>query len=285
MPSSLALTNVVDLLDGRYPQDTAEEWDAVGLVCGRPSAPVRRVLFAVDPDPAVVAEAIAWRADLIVTHHPLFLRPVHEVAATGWKGRMIHDLIDSGIGLFCAHTNADVAVGGVNDALAVALGLRATVPLSPSLSRSQRAVATEGPPGLGRVGRLEHSESLSDFIDRVAAALPTTRAGLRIAGDLQAPVETVAVCGGAGDSLLDAARLAAADVYVTADLRHHLASDSRLSGGPALVDPGHWASEWPWLPVAAKRLVDDAAAVGTTVDVAVSSVVTDPWSAHRPFDR
>ena len=73
-------------------------------------------------------------------------------------------------------------------------------------------------------------------------------------------------------------------MLVTAELRHHLAGESLPAGGPALVDPCRWVSKWPWLSVAAKRLAYDAEEAGTTVDVAVSSVVTDPWSAHRPFD-
>ena len=274
----------VRLLDRRYPPSTAADWDAVGLVCGRPDQPVRRVLFAVDPDPAVVAEAIGSSVDLIVTHHPLFLTPVHGVAATDWKGRLVHDLIEHRIGLYCAHTNADVADGGVNEALADALSVVEAGPLSTV------DVDLPGGPGLGRIGRLEQPQTLRDFGERVAAALPATAAGIRIAGDLDGMVERVAVCGGAGDSLLDQARMAGADVFVTADLRHHRASESLLLGGPALVDPalvdpGHWASEWPWLPVAARRLADDAATAGTTVEVAVSSVVTDPWSGHRPLDR
>lgn len=128
-------------------------------------------------------------------------------------------------------------------------------------------------------------ESLAQFVDRVAVALPATAAGVRVAGDLGATVETVAVCGGAGDSLLEQVQQAGIDVFVTADLRHHVTLESMLGGGPALVDPGHWASEWPWLPVAARRLAEDAAAAGATVGVAVSSLVTDPWSDHRPFDR
>jgi putative NIF3 family GTP cyclohydrolase 1 type 2 len=92
-------------------------------------------------------------------------------------------------------------------------------------------------------------------------------------------VETVALCGGAGDFLLDRARSAGADVYLTSDLRHHPASELRehagLGGAPALVDVAHWAAEWTWLPVLRDRLV---AELGDTVDVHVSTTNTDPWT-------
>ena len=107
-----SLRQVVAALDARYQPSWAEPWDAVGLVCGDPDAPVGRVLFAVDPVAAVAAEAHAIGADLLVTHHPLFLRPVHGIAETGAKGRLVSGLVRAGIALFVAHTNADVASPG-----------------------------------------------------------------------------------------------------------------------------------------------------------------------------
>ncbi len=115
--------DLTTLLDSWYDPAWAESWDAVGLVCGDPDHAVRRVLFAVDPAPDVVQEAVAWRADLLVVHHPLLLRPVHAVAATTPKGRALHTLVRHDVALYAAHTNADVPAGGVNEALALAVGL------------------------------------------------------------------------------------------------------------------------------------------------------------------
>ena len=120
---SLRLSDVTALLDGWYDPSWAASWDAVGLVCGDPDRPVGRVLLAVDPTPAVVAEAGAWGADLVVCHHPLLLTPVHGVAATTPKGRVVHDLVRTGTALFTAHTNADVPADGVNESLARAVGI------------------------------------------------------------------------------------------------------------------------------------------------------------------
>jgi dinuclear metal center YbgI/SA1388 family protein len=121
----------VALLERRYDPRTADSWDRVGLVCGDPDEPVDRVLFAVDPVSAVVDEAIAADAQLVVTHHPLFLSGVHGVAADTYKGRVVHRLVRAGIGLLAAHTNADNARPGVSDAIAAALGIADTAPLEP----------------------------------------------------------------------------------------------------------------------------------------------------------
>ena len=127
----MQLADVVAVLEEQYPPSLAESWDAVGLVCGDPSAQVRRVLFAVDPVEAVVDEALALGAELLVTHHPLYLRGTTSVAATTPKGRVVHRLVGGGCGLVVAHTNADNARPGVSDALADLFDLRDTAPLAP----------------------------------------------------------------------------------------------------------------------------------------------------------
>lgn len=371
------LADVVATVEQLYDPALAEPWDAVGLVCGDPEADVRRVLFAVDPVATVVDEALAWGADLVVTHHPLFLRPVHGVAATTPKGRVVHRLVSHGAALHVAHTNADSADPGVSDALARALGLADLRPLdpepaeaaeklvvfvpepdaerlldalaaagagrigayercawttggvgtfrpgegaSPTIGRvgdvehvdetrlemvvpqAERAAVLSalaaahpyeepaydlyrlagvpGSTGLGRIGTLPRPEPLESFAQRVADALPATAGGVRAAGDPDSTVATVAVCGGSGDSLIQAARTAGADAYVTADLRHHPASEAIEAGPPGLIDVAHWASEWPWLNDAADRIAGALSAAGATVETRVSTTPTDPWTMH-----
>lgn len=273
------LQQVTDALEAMHPLDWAQTWDAVGLVCGDPAAPVRRIHFAVDPTTEVVEEAIAAGADLLVTHHPLLLRPVNSVAATTFKGGVVHRAITAGLAVYVAHTNADAGAPGVSDALARVLDLDELVPLDPLPGRPDL--------GIGRVGVLAAPERLGDFADRVAAALPETEQGVRVAGDPDALVRRVAVCGGSGDSLFEQVRASGADVYVTADLRHHPASEAREraafeDGRPHLVDVAHWASEWPWLAGCADRLVVALSAGGRTVEAHVSTTRTDPWTLRVP---
>lgn len=121
----------IEILDALYDPAWAQEWDAVGLTAGSPAAPVERVHFAIDPTPDVAREAVASGAQLLVTHHPLFLRGVHGVAETSAGGDVISTLVRGGCALFTAHTNADVARPGVSDALASLLGVADTAPIEP----------------------------------------------------------------------------------------------------------------------------------------------------------
>ncbi len=125
------LRDVVAVLDGLYDPRWAEDWDAVGTAVGDPEAEVAKVLFAVDPVQSVVDEAVAWGADLLVTHHPLYLKGVTSVAATSPKGRVVHDLIRHGVALHTCHTNADTPALGVSESMALALGLSDVRPLDP----------------------------------------------------------------------------------------------------------------------------------------------------------
>lgn len=374
---SSTVGEVIAALDAAYPPASAAEWDAVGLVCGDPADPVRSVLFAVDPVPETVEEAVAEH-QLLVCHHPLLLRGVHSVGADTPKGALVHRLVRAGTALYTAHTNADAADPGVSDALAAAIGLTVTgplvpeaepaldkiitfIPVGPAITEVHEALSAAGAGqigdyshcsfatagtgqfkplpgahptigtvgslervaetklemvlprgrrtavvaalrashpyeepafdllelaelpstrGLGRIGTLPAPEPLAAFTERVAGALPATAWGVRAAGDPQRPIQRVAVCGGAGDSALDAAVAAGVDAYVTADLRHHPASEHLLRDphAPALVDVAHWASEWPWCQQAADVV---RRALGGSVDIRVSTRRTDPWTLGR----
>jgi putative NIF3 family GTP cyclohydrolase 1 type 2 len=144
-------------------------------------------------------------------------------------------------------------------------------------------IATEPHPsdrGSGRIGALPEPMALRDFAELVADRLPGHHSATRVAGDPEALVRTVALCGGSGDFLLGPAQAAGADVYVTSDLRHHPVSEHRE--GPnacAVIDVPHWAAEWTWLPVAARALAEQ---LDDTVEISVSTIVTDPWTFAVP---
>ncbi|MGW3624157.1 Nif3-like dinuclear metal center hexameric protein [Streptomyces sp. NPDC000880] len=269
------LSEVLAAFDALWPAERAEQWDAVGTVCGDPDAGISRVLFAVDPVQEIADEAIALGAQLIVTHHPLYLRGTTTVAASTFKGRVVHTLIKHDIALHVAHTNADTADPGVSDALAGALDLRVVRPLVPD------ATDPHGRRGLGRICELDHPETLGEFAARAAGRLPATAQGIRIAGDPDAVVRTVAVSGGSGDSLFDVVRAAGVDAFLTADLRHHPASEAVQQSPLGLVDAAHWATEWPWCEQAAAQLDEISDRHGWGLRVHVSHTVTDPWSSHH----
>ncbi|MFJ6566782.1 Nif3-like dinuclear metal center hexameric protein [Streptomyces sp. NPDC091292] len=271
------LSEVIAALDALWPPERAESWDAVGTVCGDPDSEVGRVLFAVDPVQDIADEAVKLGADLLVTHHPLYLRGTTTVAASHFKGRVVHTLIRNDIALHVAHTNADRADPGVSDALAGALDLRVVRPLVPD------PTDPEGRRGLGRVCEVDGPLTVGELAARAAERLPATAQGIRVAGDPDAPVRTVAVSGGSGDSLFDDVRAAGVDAFLTADLRHHPASEARQphgQGTPALLDAAHWATEWPWCELAAAQLDQISDRNGWGLRTHVSATVTDPWTAH-----
>lgn len=138
--------------------------------------------------------------------------------------------------------------------------------------------------GLGRVGELGTPTTVGALAERLATALPRTAHGVRVAGDDRAEVRTLAVCGGAGDSLLGEVRRISADAYVTSDLRHHPVTEHLAEGGCPLVDISHWAGEWLWLSAAAAHLEADARSQGVELACSVSNTVTDPWTAQIGSD-
>jgi len=294
--AGIPLHQLITIIERLYPPILAESWDSIGLTVGDPQQEISKVLLAVDPVVAVVDEAAKIGADLVLTHHPLFLKPVHSVAASTFKGNVVHKLARHGIALYNAHTNADSAPRGVAQALAEAIGLRNLKPLVPP-SRVPDGDALIDPPeppvnhGIGRVGELPYEMSLAAFAQKVVDSLPTTAQPARVAGDLEAPVRRIAVLGGAGDSFFEAVRMHDVDVYVTSDLRHHPASEEReravfearawpgTAAKPYLVDVSHFASEWPWLPYAAEDLAAACRAEGYDVTFEVSRRNTDPWTA------
>lgn len=266
----LTLREVLEVVERLYPPHTAQSWDRVGLVTGDPEQPVRRVHLAVDPTLAVIEEARELGADLLLTHHPLLLRGVHTVATTSAKGASVTHLVVGDVALYVAHTNADVAAEGVCAALAEACGLSDTEPLT---------VSEDQP--MGRVGDLAEPLALRTFVERLATRLPDAAGGIRVAGPPDAVVRRVALLGGAGDDLFDAVRASGADVYVTADLRHHPALEAReeaRGGTPYLVDAGHWASEQVWLARAERALRAGLGERAARVETHISTVRTDPWT-------
>ncbi len=274
------VADCVDVFETLWPPALAESWDSVGLAVGDPEAEVRSILLALDPMDSVIAEAVVLDADLIFNHHPLLLRPVDSVNASTLKGGAIHTLISNGIALFNAHTNADSARGGVSDVLISLLGIEDAEPLVPHDLPAATEVGTGT--GIGRVGDLKSPTAVREIARTLAARLPRTTTGVRIAGDPGAEVTRIAVCGGAGDSLFEAVRDSGAEVYITADLRHHPATEARdtanrHNGTPHLIDVSHWASESVWLDAAAAALEAEFTARGFTVGLQRSAVNTDPW--------
>ena len=268
MAATPTLADAVAVLDELFPPAGAEAWDRVGLVTGRLDQEVSSIRLVVDVVADTVQEAVADSVDLIVAHHPLLLRGVHSVAEDDYKGALVSTLIRNDTALYSAHTNADAVDVGTSETQARALGLSSLAPIQEGLSPNS---------GIGRVGMLKKPMSLYDLATALGKLVPQSASGIRVSGNPEAMVTSVALCTGAGDSLLGHPAVRDADVYITGDLRHHPASEAqenRLHGrGPALIDVSHFASEWFFLDTVKSVLEKKLPGVS----VSVSEIVTDPW--------
>jgi dinuclear metal center YbgI/SA1388 family protein len=201
----------------------------------------------------------------------------------------------TGIGQFLPHQGASPTIGSVGSVERVAedrvemvaparlrghvlAALRAAHPYEEPAFDIFAMAPVPADVGLGRIGKLPTPQTLAAFVSRVHDALPGTSWGIRASGEDDAEVSRVAVCGGAGDSLLDIVAGAGVDAYVTADLRHHPADEHRRRSDVALIDVAHWASEYPWCNQAADMLRGH---FGDSLPVRVSAIRTDPWNIER----
>ncbi|MFM5904114.1 MAG: Nif3-like dinuclear metal center hexameric protein [Microbacteriaceae bacterium] len=250
-----------------WPLSNADDWDAPGFSVSLHKE-IRRVLLSVDVTGAVIAEAAEKNCDVLFTHHPLLLRGTNDANHDSLKGALIQSAIKRNVSIYSAHTNADVVEDGVSDTLAKAIGLLDTKPL---------VVAADESIGHGRIGRLPKAVPLKNFVAHLAEVLPFTARGIAATGNPEQLIQSVALCAGAGDAFIANAQASGADVYVTSDLRHHVALDATLSPSTShfsLVDISHWAAESLWLEVAKKKLRQ----VLPGLEFEVSELVTDPWS-------
>ena len=226
--------DIFDFIATVAPSYMKESWDNVGLNCGRMGKEVKTILVALDPFEGVCKEAADIGAQLIVTHHPLIFRAPNTITDETSVGRSIMFLCRHGISAVNAHTNLDVAPGGVNDVLAEKLGLQNIVTLEDGLLRTGEVSA----------------QSLSEFLAVVKSSLGCE--GLRYV-DSGKPVKIVAVGGGSCASEMMDAVAAGCDTFVTADIKYNQFWDAQ-DLGLNLIDAGHFHTENPIVPVLAEKL-------------------------------
>ena len=243
------VADVLNFIEGIAPPYMKMDWDNCGLLCGRKDKEVQKILVALDPFRNVIREAIDLGADLIVTHHPLiFSAPLMAVNEDTETGRCVLELMEHGIAAINAHTNLDLAPGGVNDVLAQTLGLQNIEIINPTDNY-----------GLLRCGTVTE-QPLSAFLTVVKENLHCD--GLRYV-DAGKPVSKVAVGGGScADEMVEALD-AGCDTFVTADVKYNQFRTA-FELGLNLIDAGHFHTENPTMPVLAEKLA--AKFPGVTVE-------------------
>ena len=247
------VSDILNFMETLAPRNLKMDWDNVGLLCGSKSTPVTKILVALDPFEGVCREAAAFGAELIVTHHPLIFQAPTAITDETSVGRSIQLLCRHGISAINAHTNLDIAPGGVNDVLAVKLGLEKITTVDP-----------EG--GLLRMGQVRE-QPLADFLAAVKKNLDCQ--GLRYVNGGK-PVQKVAVGGGSCAGAMLEAIAVGCDTFVTADVKYNQFWDAK-DLGLNLIDAGHFHTENPVVAVLAEKI----AAAFPEIEVKISETHAD----------
>jgi len=273
---------IIEQMESWAALDLAEEWDNVGLLVGDELQPVKKILIALDLTDDVLEEAITKDCDFVICHHPPLFNPVNRIVSTDSVGRKIIGLISNGIGLYCAHTNLDKAVGGVNDCLAKALYFEADGALMDSLPNAlldkkatvsfpEESIAeihplqNDGsfekdtvPPlksnvGFGRIVHCSEPIRLIELVEHVKKSLNLH--DIRYAGDADTLITTVGLCAGSASEprFLEAAKKKGCQVYITGDLRYHIVQGA-LDMGLSLIDVTHYSGEVLVIPAIVEYL-------------------------------
>ena len=229
----MIIKQITDVIERFAPLEWQESYDNAGLIVGRPDDEVHKALLAVDVTEEVLDEAEAEGCDLVITHHPIVFRALKRFNSADPVERCVERAIRSRIALYACHTNLDSAPGGMSWRLASELGIGSLRVLAPSPDKGEGV-------GFGVVGELPEPMATVEFMRRMQRVL-----GVRVVrhSDIASPeVRRVAVCTGAGASMIGDARRAGADIYVTADMKYNdfMTPDKALT----VADIGHFESEY-----------------------------------------
>lgn len=244
----MKLKNIINYMENWAPGSLIDSWDNTGFQIGNPQKDINNILIALDLDEDTLKKAIEGKFDLIITHHPIIFKPLKTILSVNPNENLIIELIKNDIAVYNAHSNLDLAIGGVNDALADKLNIKNTISLR-EMSKEVKYGKTLVY-GYGRIGYIEPIH-LSSFIEDIKEALHIE--DLILYGEIERDVKSVAVCGGSGSDFIKDASLAGADVYITGDIKYHEAQYAH-ERGLSLIDVGHFHSEKVILPVIKRYL-------------------------------
>ena len=236
-------SEIINYMEQYAPSRLSQSWDNTGLLIGDPQQQINKVLVALDATPEVIGEAIEKGVELIITHHPLIFKPISNIKKDNPLGDYIISLIKNNISLYSAHTNLDMAVGGVNDTLATVLQLEDIHVLQSQLSEKLNIFNIENSKeeyGFAKIGKLNESKNLASFAEVVKKLLGITR--VKIVGDVNKIINSVVVTSGAYSSIAKVAKDRGADAIVTGDLKYHDAREIE-DYGLCAIDAGHFATE------------------------------------------
>lgn len=255
---------LIDRFESFAPKTIAFTNDPVGLQIGNVNNDIKRVMVTLDVRPEVVDEAIKQNCDMIFSHHPLIFRPIKNLDLSNPQNQMYAKLIQNSILVYSAHTNLDVAKGGMNDWLTEAMGL----------NHVQMVYSNHYDTNIGRIGVLPTPVTVEEFAKTLKKIFNLE--GLRlVANDNKAMVKNVAVIGGDGGKFYPEMLKAGADVFVTGDVYYHTGHDM-LADGINVVDVGHNV-EKICIPKLASLFNEWKANNDWKVEIIESTVNTNPY--------
>ena len=224
--------DVITCLEKIAPSCFAEKWDNVGLLLGREEKEINKILLALDPGKDVIAEAVSWNADLLITHHPLIFSGVKSITTEDYIGKRIFQMISSDMCYYAMHTNFDVM--GMADAVADELQLEKCQVLDVTY---QDEISKEG---IGRIGELSRTMSLEECACYVKNKCRLS--SVKVFGEMDQLIDVVALIPGSGKDYIDIALKKGAQVVITGDIGHHNGLDA-VEKGITVIDAGHYGLE------------------------------------------
>ena len=232
----MRLPDFINEMEKIAPPELAWEFDNPGLLVSPRNDDLKKIFVALDCTVETAKQAIAFDADLMLTHHPVLFRGVKHITKDDPETAAVWMLLQNGIGLYAAHTNWDSAKGGVNDIIMEKIGITETEPLPPE--------------GLGRIGELSVPMPLKDLAGVVENRFHTV---VRVTGDPERIIKRVACVGGSGGSDIQHVVNAGADAYITGEVKHNQAIESVTLNLPMIV-AGHFETEYPSMEYMMARL-------------------------------
>ena len=267
---SLRVKDICSIMEKVAPKRLSENYDNVGLMVGNLDNDISSVLVALDCTLTVIDEAKRKNCNFIFTHHPLLFKKPSSITTETLLGEKIIKLIKNDINLYSSHTNLDSVQGGLNDILVEILGFSNSKVIEPSVAKG----FDDGNSGIGRIVSLNEKVRLSELCELVKQKLNLDY--LTYVGEEDSLIEKIALINGSGTDYMDASRKMGADCIITGDMTYHYASDYNEIG-VAVIDAGHFGTEWAALKKVASILKNEINKLGCNNSVLLSEVIRNPY--------
>ncbi|MBR6765044.1 MAG: Nif3-like dinuclear metal center hexameric protein [Clostridia bacterium] len=259
------VNDVVEQIEKIAKPAYAYEWDNCGLLVGDRSQVVSKVLITLDITKEVVKEAIDNDCNMIISHHPLIFKGIKVVSNDTYEGEIISLLFKNDIALYCAHTSLDIAVGGVNDALCDALGLKNVDNIEPAIVFDGDVLSC------GRRGLLSCVLNKRELIDFVKNKTGASAVNYSLEDK---SYSKIALCTGAGEEF--AFDNADCDVFITGEIKYHTALELKRRN-ISFIAVGHYYSEVHFARYFSASLQNVFNVLQYDIKVIISNTNTNPF--------